>query len=59
MRVCEKRGDLIASCRIRVPRLDRPREKARGGNAERDGISFAVAPMLRNSVGLSPISGKM
>lgn len=30
MRACEKRGNLIAGCRIEAPRLDRPREKSQG-----------------------------
>lgn len=58
MRACEKRGDLSAGCRIKAHSLDHPREKVRGGNAERDGISFAVALMLCNSVSPSPIPGK-
>lgn len=58
IRACEKRGDLIAGCHIKSHRLDHPRGKVRGGNAERDGISFAVALMLRNSVSPRPIPGK-
>lgn len=54
----KREADLIACCRIKAHRLGHPLEKVKGGNAERDGISFAVALMLCNSVSPSPIPGK-